>query len=151
MRYGYNGPMATLASENDLPQNLWQWFKGSWMDRLILLISLIGIFASWQWIHAYVSSGPPMVMIYHDDQLLARYPIPEEGKVIHFHAGGELGDSEILIDTKGARFVSSPCSSGYCIAHGQRKEHGDIIACVPNRILIAIEGSDANALDAIVE
>jgi hypothetical protein len=151
MRYGYNGPMATLASENDLSQNLWHWFKGSWADRLLLLVSLIGIAVSWQWIHTVVSSGPPMVMIYHDDQLLARYPIPENGEPIHFHAAGSLGDSEILINAEGARFLSSPCNSNYCVAHGARKEHGDIIACVPNRILIAIEGSEENSLDAIVE
>lgn len=94
-----------------------------------------------------------MVMIYHDDVLLARYPIPENGKPIHFHARGELGVSEIVIDADGARFLSSPCTTGYCLSRGHRKEHGDIIACVPNRILIAIEGSRSGdtPLDAIVE
>ena len=98
-----------------------------------------------------VNSGPPMVMIYHDEQLLARYPIPENGEPIHFNAAGSLGDSEILIDAGGVRFLNSPCSSRYCVAHGARKEHGDIIACVPNRVLIVIEGSNEQALDAIVE
>lgn len=145
--------MATLAPHNGVeePRPL-KWFKGSWTDRVLLIISLILIASSWQWIHAAVSSGPPMVLIYHDDTLLARYPIPEDGKAIHFHAHGELGDSEILIDRNGARFVSSPCSGQYCVSHGQRKEHGDIIACVPNRIMIAIEASESSdTLDAIIE
>ncbi len=145
--------MATLASENTTKQNLWHWFKGSWTDRLLLLASLITIFYAWQWIDAEVSSGPPLVMIYHDDKLLARYAFPEDGKPIHFHAKGELGISEIVIDADGARFLSSPCTTEYCVSRGHRKKHGDIIACVPNRILIAIEGSHKQngTLDAIVE
>ena len=128
------------------------WFKGSQTDRLILLISLVGIFFSWQWIHAAIGSGPPMVMVYHDETLLARYPIPEKGEPIRFLAKGELGESEILIDSSGARFISSPCTTRYCVTRGHRKEHGDVIACVPNRIMIAIEGADdSSALDAIVE
>jgi len=145
--------MATIASHNDVEEpRLLNWFKGSWTDRILLLLSLIGIAMSWQWIHTAIGNGPPMVMIYHNDMLLARYPIPENGEAIHFHAHGELGDSEILIDKNGARFVNSPCTTRYCVARGQRKEHGDVIACVPNHIMIAIEGStDANALDAVIE
>ena len=145
--------MATLAPENELTQNLWHWFKGSWTDRLLLLVSLIGILLSWQWIHSAIGNGPAMVMIYHDDTLLARYPIPEDGKTIHFDAEGTLGTSEILIDAEGVRFVSSPCTTRYCVAHGKHDKHGDIIACVPNRILVAIEGSASSnqTFDAVVE
>ncbi|MES0371773.1 MAG: NusG domain II-containing protein, partial [Mariprofundaceae bacterium] len=114
--------MATLASENTPKQSLWHWFKGSWTDRLLLLISLIGIFYAWQWIHNEVSSGPPLVMIYHDDQLLARYPFPQDGEPIHFHAEGEIGTSEIIISSEGVRFLSSPCTTQYCISRGERKK-----------------------------
>jgi len=151
MRYGYNRPMATLASEKELPQNLWHWFKGSWTDRLLLLLSLVAIISSSQWIHTAVNSGPPMLMIYHDDQLLARYPLSADAEPIHFHAEGELGTSEILIDRHGARFLSSPCTTGYCVAHGARHEQGDVIACVPNRILLTVEGRGSQSLDAVVE
>lgn len=145
--------MATLAPQNGIVDPpLRHCFKGSWIDRILLLLSLAGILLSWQWIHAAVSSGPPQVMIYHNSTLLARYPIPQNDETIHFHAAGELGDSEILINKNGARFVSSPCTSQYCVLRGQHREHGDVIACVPNRIMIAIEASnEADALDAIVE
>jgi len=150
---GYNAAMATFAPQKiNGEMQIRHCFKGSWTDRFLLLLALAAIFFAWQQIHSKIGSGPPMVMIYHDDQLLARYPIPEEGEPIHFHAAGELGTSEIVIDRNGARFVSSPCSSAYCVAHGPRKEHGDVIACVPNRILIAIEGSHNDGfLDAVVE
>jgi len=149
--------MATLASENisgkKLWHSLWFWLKGSWTDRVILLISVVGIIYAWQWIHAEVSSGPAMVQIFHDETLLAQYPFPEPGKSIHFNAEGELGISEIIINAEGIHFSSSPCTTQFCVANGHRSESGDIIACVPNRILATIKGSHVNGshFDAIVE
>ena len=149
--------MVTLASENGSRQNLWRglwyWLKGSWTDRALLLISLAGIFYAWQWIHAEVSSGPAMVEVYHGEVLLAQYPFPEAGKSIHFDAEGELGSSEITIDHEGVRFTTSPCTTKHCVLNGSHSEGGDIIACVPNRILVAIKGSRTHGVhfDAIVE
>jgi len=149
--------MATLASENSSGQKLWRklwfWLKGSWTDRLLLLASLAGIFYAWQWIHTEVRSGPAMVAIYHDELLLAQYPFPEPGKTLHFDAEGELGISEIIIDSEGVHFASSPCKTQFCISNGHRSEGGDIIACVPNRILVTIKGSrdSSSHFDAIVE
>ncbi|MFC1567673.1 NusG domain II-containing protein [Pseudomonadota bacterium] len=149
--------MVTLASEDGSGQKLWHglwhWLKGSWTDRMLLLISLAGILYAWQWIHTEAGTGPAMVEIYHDEVLLAQYPFPEPGKIIHFEAEGELGISEIIIDSEGVHFSSSPCRTQYCISNGRHSEGGEIIACVPNRILIAIKGSRINGshYDAMVE
>jgi len=64
---------------------------------------------------------------------------------------GDLGPSEIIIDEHGARIAASPCSSQRCVLSGAHTHAGDIIACVPNRILITLRGSDRTAFDAIVE
>ncbi len=149
--------MATLASESGsgqkLRRELWFWLKGSWTDRAILLISLATIFYAWQWIHHEVSSGPAMVEIYHDETLLAQYPFPDPGSPIHFEAAGEIGISEIILDSEGVHFSSSPCTTQFCVTNGHRSEGGDIIACVPNRILVSIKGSRLSEthFDAIVE
>ncbi len=149
--------MVTLASENDpgqkLRHGLWHWLKGSWTDRVVLLISLAGILYAWQWLHTEAGAGPAMVEIYHDKLLLAQYPFPEPGKSIHFDAEGELGISEIVINSEGVRFSSSPCGTQYCVLNGRHKKSGEIIACVPNRILVAIKGSRINTdhYDAIAE
>ena len=149
--------MVTLASENGSGQKLWRelwhWLKGSWADRMLLLVSLAGILYASQWIHHEVSAGPAMVDIFHDEVLLAQYPFPEAGKSIHFDAEGELGISEIVIDSEGVHFSSSPCQRQYCVLNGHHSESGEVIACVPNRILVTIKGSRKNGIqyDAIVE
>jgi len=120
---------------------------------MLLLISLAAILYAWQWIHYEVSAGPAMIEIYHDKVLLAQYPFPQPGRNILFDAEGALGISKIFIDSKGVHFSSSPCTTQYCVLNGHHSESGDIIACVPNRILVTIKGSRINSghYDAIVE
>ncbi len=126
--------------------------KGSWADRLLLLIALISILASWFVIQANIAAGPPMAEIYHGDTLLASYPLPKQGEpAITLQVEGDLGLSDIVIDEHGARIASAPCSSQRCVLSGSHSHAGDIIACVPNKILITLRGSAESSFDAIVE
>ena len=129
--------------------SLYDWLKGTWVDRMLLLFTLIAIGVSWAWIQQYVS-GTPMVHIYHGKTLLATYPLHSE-KVIDFKAQGDIGVSDIRIDKHGVRIIHSSCSSQRCVLSGHRHRVGDILACVPNRILVTIEGSKSDKLDAISE
>ncbi len=126
--------------------------KGTWADRLLLLISLAAIISLWFIIQARIAAGPAMADIYHGDTLVATYPLPLPGeKPVHLQVEGELGLSDIVIDQQGARFASSPCPSQRCVLSGPHRHAGDIIACVPNRILITLRGHAESGFDSIVE
>jgi len=129
-----------------------QFLAGTMTDNLLLLLSLAGIAAAWFIIHTSIGAGPPTAYIYHGDILLATYPLPEDDRIIHFDADGEIGTSEIIIDRLGARMAHSPCPTQYCVLSGAHKHIGDQIACVPNHILISIRGGDKQGgLDAVAE
>ncbi len=131
---------------------MFDFLKGTWTDRLILIISLVGIISLWFIIQARIAAGPAMADIYHGDTLVATYPLPQKGEnPIHFQVEGELGLSDIIIDQQGARIASSPCASQRCVLSGPHRHAGDLIACVPNRILITLRGHTESAFDAIVE
>ncbi|MBN4077200.1 NusG domain II-containing protein [Mariprofundus ferrooxydans] len=126
--------------------------KGTCTDRILLLVALISIVSAWFVIQAHIAAGPAMAEIYHGDTLLASYPLPQAGEAaIELQVEGDLGLSDIVIDEHGARIASSPCSSQRCVLSGSHSHAGDIIACVPNKILITLRGSSASAFDAIVE
>jgi len=126
--------------------------KGTWADRLLLLLSLAAIVALWFMIQAHIAAGPAMAEIYHGDMLVATYPLPQPGEpAIHLQVDGELGVSDIIIDQQGARIATSPCASQRCVLSGPHRHAGDIIACVPNRILITLRGHAESRFDAIVE
>lgn len=123
--------------------------QGTWADRLLLLLMLAGIGISWLHMQALTGSGEAMVTIYHGQMQLAQYPLHAQ-KPVHFTARGELGDSEIIIANNSVFFLESPCRNKLCILAGHKHRIGDIIACVPNRILVAINGA-AKRFDAVVE
>lgn len=55
---------------------------------------------------------------------------------------GPLGDSVIEIRNGAARFVTSPCRGKHCIHAGWQRTGGDVTACLPNRITLAVASSD---------
>jgi len=126
--------------------------KGTWADRLLLLLALALIAAVWLSVRLAEANGPAVAEIYRGDMLLATYPLPEPGEpAVHFQTEGEIGPTEIVLDHEGARIAAAPCSGQRCVRSGTHRHAGDFIACVPNRILVAIRGSDASRLDAVVE
>lgn len=144
--------MPTLASKPAASQSFASHLKGRWGDRLLLLAMLIMIALLWQYVRASIGSGPAMAEIYHGDTLIAEYPLPGSAdSPLHLDVEGDLGLSEIVIDQQGARIASSPCPSQRCVLAGPHNHAGDIIACVPNRILIALRGGNHSRFDAMVE
>jgi len=126
------------------------WLKGTWVDRLLLLTSLVATVLLWQWMQNNLSTATPMVRIYHGQTLLASYLL-HANKPVHFHAAGDLGDTEVLIEQGEVRILHSSCVSKKCVLSGHRHQMGDILACVPNRILVVIDGQPALKLDAVAE
>jgi hypothetical protein len=53
---------------------------------------------------------------------------------------GPLGDTVVEIRGGRARVLSSPCQNQTCVAAGAIHAHGQWIACLPNRVLVSVEG-----------
>ena len=93
------------------------------------------------------AGSTPMVHIYHGQTLLATYPLQSK-QTIHFTAYGDVGTSEVWIERGKVHIIHSSCRTKACVLSGEHHRIGDMIACVPNRILVTIEGKQ-HALDAI--
>ncbi len=52
---------------------------------------------------------------------------------------GPLGKTHLVVDSHGAQITGSPCPRKLCISMGPARRTGDLLACVPNRILVRIE------------
>jgi len=55
---------------------------------------------------------------------------------------GPLGNTIIRIHDNQAWVESSPCNNKVCIAAGHLRRHGEFAACLPNFVLVMIEGHD---------
>jgi len=56
---------------------------------------------------------------------------------------GILGESLIEIANGKVRMLFSPCSNHNCMARGWINKPGDIIVCVPNRVVVKVVGDNA--------
>ncbi len=54
---------------------------------------------------------------------------------------GPLGMTQFEIKQGGVRVLSSPCPNKVCIGLGEARHSGDLLACVPNRLVFRIEGA----------
>ncbi|ATX80991.1 hypothetical protein Ga0123462_0112 [Mariprofundus ferrinatatus] len=125
---------------------------GSVSDRILLFVSLTAIASAWFFVQAVAASGPAVAEVYFGKTLLATYPLPNAGEPpTHLQVEGSIGAAEIVIDESGVRFSASPCDAQRCVYSGAHQHAGDMIVCVPNRILIAIRGRTQGRFDAIVE
>lgn len=62
---------------------------------------------------------------------------------------GPLGATTVRIGGGEARFINSPCPNKTCLASPPVAHAGDWNACLPNRVIIRVEGSNAVPVDAV--
>ena len=55
---------------------------------------------------------------------------------------GPLGDTIVRIHGGQAWVESSPCDNKICVAAGRLHKRGEFAACLPNIVLVMIEGRD---------
>ena len=117
----------------------WQvMIAGDWLIVLTLLgISLAGI----AWLAAAPSGS--FVVVTCGDQTCYTADLDQASS---FHLDGPLGRTDLVIDEKGAYVTASPCPRKLCIAMGPARRSGDLVACVPNRIMLRIEGPPGKEL-----
>lgn len=116
---------------------------GDWLIVLILLgTSLVGM--------ALVAAAPAgtRVVVTSSGQTCFVAPL-DQPRIVDIE--GPLGKTHLVIDEHGAQITSSPCSHKICINMGPVKRSGELLACVPNRILVRIDtpGSEEAPYDLL--
>ena len=77
------------------------------------------------------------VVVSSDDRIVFVAPLNKDRRV---ELDGPLGITVLQIENGAARIISSPCAQKICIGMGEACHTGDLIACVPNQLVISIEG-----------
>jgi len=80
------------------------------------------------------------VVVNSGEQILFVAPLDQEQQV---DLTGPLGVTRLEISKAGVRVISSPCPKKICIGMGTARHAGDLIACVPNRLVIRIDGESS--------
>ena len=87
------------------------------------------------------------VVVEQGNKVVGRYSLKDEKKVA---VKGPLGETYVEIKEGTARIVDSPCPQKICVRMGKIHRVGDIVVCVPNQVLVRVEGKvDEEVPDAI--
>ncbi len=121
---------------------------------IILIVAVITAFFTvqyWQPNQAdSLAQGSSYANITLDGQLYRRVELTEQSQEIEIQT--ERGYDLLQISDFGIRVIESDCPQKICMTYGQIDQSGEVIVCLPNRMLIEIDGWDHqdNEIDAIV-
>ncbi|MBW2503080.1 MAG: NusG domain II-containing protein [Deltaproteobacteria bacterium] len=108
---------------------------------LIACLALLGVLGL-----AWSLSAPrgQRVMVSVSDRLVYLGSLDKEDMV---ELSGPVGKTVLTVDHQGARITAAPCPLKVCMTMGPAVQQGDILTCVPNRVLVEIEGGASQPAD----
>ncbi|MCL2806318.1 MAG: NusG domain II-containing protein [Treponema sp.] len=110
---------------------------------IILVVTGLTIFSAYS---AYIKpQGKAYVLIRGQDSEWT-FPIEAAETVV---VKGVLGETTVRINDNRAWVESSPCENQTCVASGNVVRHGQWAACLPNNVLLIIQGSGDDDVDII--
>ena len=112
---------------------------------IILIAAMVLISLLCVAVFAIKSQTGSRVLIYVDGRLKCEYELSDD---IAVELEGYEGGSNRLVISEGEAFISdASCPDKLCIHQGRISKEGEELVCLPNRVIVKIEGKDAH--DAI--
>ncbi len=105
------------------------------LDRVIVLVLFAAALAGAAW--AAVAPGGERLVAESGGKIVFTAPL---GADLTFTLPGPLGETVVALRGGVARILDSPCTHKVCIGMGGVSRAGEITACVPNRLLLRVEG-----------
>jgi len=112
----------------------------------ILIIAISAGFTFLSAFDAYIKPQDTLQVLIRGQDSEWYFPMDAEENVI---VSGPLGDTIIRIQENRAWVESSPCENQTCVASGIVFRQGQWAACLPNNVLLMIEGTKIEDADTI--
>lgn len=115
----------------------------TWIDAVIILIVVTGTVLT---IPVLGNHTPKTVTVYHNNRSIATYPLTSDRT---FSVNGTQGKMTVSIENGAVCVSETTCPLGICRKTGKiRHPHAQIV-CAPNHIVISINSSTPDTIDAI--
>ena len=111
---------------------------------IILLAAGLTFFSAYT---AYIKPGNSARVLIRGQGREWTFRIDAEETVV---VPGPLGDTVVRIQDSRAWVESSPCENQTCVASGFAARQGQWAACLPNNVLLVIQGTEEGDVDAVV-
>lgn len=118
------------------------WRRTTRLDRL--LVALLSGMTLAGFILLCGAPAGSRVVVEHDGAVIFTAPLDRDREV---RLQGALGEALLVIDGGRVSFREVTCPNRVCLGMGPASRSGDLLACVPNGLLVRIAGSDPGARD----
>ena len=115
---------------------------------LIAVVLALVLFSYWGFFPAYRENVPLTAVISVNGDIVVQLKLDESISKHFIKVPGPLGTSVVEVKPGAIRMKSSPCPEHYCMKTGWIDRPGQVVACIPNRVIIKIS-PDKESLDAI--
>ncbi|HHV60784.1 MAG TPA: NusG domain II-containing protein [Clostridiaceae bacterium] len=88
-----------------------------------------------------IESLSKIAVIRYEDQTIRRINIDTVDKLMEFTVNG-IYNNKILVEKGRIRVIESDCPDQVCVRTGWLTKTGELAVCVPNRLMIKIEGEN---------
>ena len=88
------------------------------------------------------------VLITINNEEYMRINLPVEGRK-EIVIENKYGKNVVLIENDTVEMYDSDCFDKICVLEGKKSKVGDIIACLPHRLLVEIKGIKKDEIDGI--
>jgi hypothetical protein len=113
-------------------------------DVLAILVSL-SVIAIFSWT-VYAQPARQLQVVISSPSREWIYPLGTDREI---PVAGPIGVSHVHIHGMAAWIAQSPCKNQVCVEAGQITEAGQMIACLPNQVMVIIRGTgDPEELNA---
>jgi len=125
-------------------------------DKLILVLVLVVALGAFGFLalrrQAAPSPAMAQVVVEVDGKEVERFPLANLRAGERHQVRGPLGYSVIEGGENKVRMVSSPCPDKVCVARGWISVPGEAIVCVPNHVVVHVEGgAQKQGYDALTQ
>lgn len=87
------------------------------------------------------SASDAKVVITSGGRLFATYPLSEDREIRVPSPEGDDDYNIVLVKSGDVSVEEASCKNKVCIRHGAISKSGESIICLPNRLIVSIEGS----------
>lgn len=105
---------------------------------LLIVLVVIGLLAS-----VYITaskSGGDTVIIEQNGKLYGKYSLYQDAEVDVVATDSVRSDVHVSIKNGTAKVTKSGCKNQICVRHSEISSTGESIICLPNKVVVRIEG-----------
>lgn len=118
--------------------------------EIILMIVVLAVAISVMAVlYLMQSAQGAYVVVTLDNEEIGRYPLEVDG--VYELTGYEEGHNELHVKEGKAFISTATCPDKLCVKQKEISHTGEMIVCLPNHIIVTIEGDQGAELDGVAQ